>query len=843
MQNHQNGFIFQTDLSGLTTEQAAVSRKKYGSNSIATQRKNGWWLVLKGVILEPMFLLLVVAAGIYFLLGEYTDGLVMLAAIGFVSTISLYQEKRSRNALESLKKLTQPNSKVIRNGVVVEIPSKEIVLGDFIVVEEGNLVPADARIVQSNDFSLNEAILTGESFSVSKNRAEDNNGIFYGTLVTSGSAVAEVTGIGALTQLGKIGKSLEKVQESKTPLQLQIGSFVKKMAAFGIVAFLIVWGLNYFETGDLPGSLLNGLTLAMSVLPEEIPVAFATFMALGAWKLIKNGVLAKAPQTVESLGSATVICIDKTGTITENRMKLVEIYSFEEDKTLRIEDCRSDSCRRIIAGAMWASEMNPFDPMEVAIHEAYSEMTGAEDLRSQFQIYHEYPLSGAPPMMTHIHENAEKQRIIAAKGGWESIIACSHLQPGDREKIARQAETLSVKGYRVLGVANTTFTGEDFPEKQQDFDWKFDGLIALEDPPKANISAVFQRFYEAGIQLKIITGDYLATALSIARQTHFKGIENPLTGKEVMEMSDEKLKAAVEKTNLFARMFPEAKLRVVEALKASGEVVAMTGDGVNDAPALKSAHIGVAMGERGTETAKRAASMVITDDDLDKIAGAIFLGRRIYSNFKKAVQYIISIHIPIILTVSIPLILGWKYANIFSPIHVIFFELIMGPTCSIIFENEPMEDRLAIEKPRKLTTSFFSFHELTISMLQGLAITAGVLFLYKTTMDAGHDEAIVRTLAFTTILLSNIFLTLVNRSFYYSIFKTLKYSNRLVPLIIFISLVILAAALFLPGMRAIFELQPLNGGLFLQSLGVAFFSVIWVEFYKWNRRLQAEPAA
>lgn len=828
----ENNLVFQDTYKGLTNDEVESARKKYGRNSIEKTSQGGFGQALKNVVLEPMFLLLLVAAGIYFILGEYADGLVMVGAILFVSAISLYQESRSQNALQALKKLTQPNAKVFRNGVLVEIPTVEIVIGDFILVEEGNLIPSDANIIQSNDFSINESILTGESFSVSKSKEAT---IFFGTLVTAGSAVAITTAIGRETALGKIGKSLEKIQESKTPLQLQINSFVQRMAGFGILAFLIVWGVNYYQTGNILDGLLNGLTIAMSVLPEEIPVAFATFMALGAYKLIRNGVLAKDPQTVESLGSATVLCIDKTGTITENKMKLAKIYSFAEDQIVAFSECQTSACQQIIADAMWASEMTPFDPMEIAIHQAY-EKTTPIDLRNQYRIFHEYPLGGTPPMMTHLHENAEKERIIAAKGAWEAISTCSNLTDLERAKITQYTADLAKEGYRILGVASTKYSKDDFPINQRDFDWDFMGLIALEDPPKQNIAKVFQRFYEAGIQLKIITGDYLETALSIARQTNFLGTDNPLTGKEVMKMSEAELKNAVEETNLFARMFPEAKLKVIEALKSNGEVVAMTGDGVNDAPALKSAHIGVAMGKRGTETAKQAASMIIIDDDLDKIGDAVFLGRRIYSNYKKAVQYIISIHIPIILTVSIPLILGWKFANIFSPIHVIFFELIMGPTCSIIFENEPMEDRLKTEKPQKMTTSFFSFSELSISIFQGLVITAGVLFLYKMSMDAGFDKPIVRTVAFTTILLSNIFLTLVNRSFYYSIFKTLKYPNKLVPIIILISLGILALALLVPSIQTLFELEALSTSLFLQSVLVAFVSVIWLEGYKWYVR-------
>ncbi|HMQ62869.1 MAG TPA: cation-translocating P-type ATPase [Flavilitoribacter sp.] len=835
MQQGSDLSSFQTDFQGLSAAEVAESRKKYGNNSIENKEESGFWTVLKDVTTEPMFVLLLVAAGIYFLAGEYPDGIIMVAAIIFVSAISLYQETRSRNALAALKKLTQPNSKVIRDGAVREIPTQEIVKGDYIIVEEGNLVPADADIVHSNDFALNESILTGESFQVEKSEKSENPAIYYGTLVVSGSAVGRVTGVGSLTELGKIGQSLEKVQSAKTPMQLQISSFVKKMAAFGVLAFLLVWGINYWKSGDLLSGLLNGLTLAMSVLPEEIPVAFTTFMALGAWRLIRMGVLTKQPQTVESLGAATVICIDKTGTITENRMTLTRVYCFAEDRIAGLQECTSAACRRVVEYAMWSSEVNPFEPMEQAIHKAYQE-SAERDLRPDFQMFHEYPLSGSPPMMTHLYENTEGARIIAAKGGWEAIVSVSGLEEGPAERVGEVAREMAAGGYRVLGVGSTQWESDDFPARQQDFKFRFEGLIALEDPPKPNISKVFRRFYDAGIRLKIISGDFLQTVQSIARQTRFEGADNPLTGAQVAQMDETQLREAVKKTNLFARMFPEAKLRVIEAEKANGEIVAMTGDGVNDAPALKSAHIGVAMGTRGTETAKRAASIVIIDDDLDNIADAVLLGRRIYSNFKKAVQYIISIHIPIILTVSTPLLLGWAFSNIFSPIHVIFFELIMGPTCSIIFENEPMEERLKQESPHRSGSGLFAVNELTISIIQGLAITAGVLFLYHYTMNAGYAEGQVRTVAFSTILLSNIFLTLVNRSFYYSVFRTLTYPNRLIPLIIAVTLGVLAATLYVPAVQSLFRLESIGLDLQWKCLAVAFVSVIWVEGYKMYRR-------
>jgi Ca2+-transporting ATPase len=827
---------------GLSDDEIHASRARYGYNTIGDQSHRGVFHIVKGVITEPMFLLLTVACIIYFLTNTYMEGFVMLGAIFLVSGISLFQEVRSENALKALKKLTEPKAKVVRNGTVTEILTEEIVVGDIIQVEEGNVIPADALILQSNDFSVNESILTGESFSVARDRNEGNNQIYYGTLVVAGSAIAKVNAVGAKTEMGKIGKSLESVKTVKTPLQEQISSFVKYMAALGIFLFLIVWGINYLNSKDIIHGLLHGLTLAMSVLPEEIPVAFATFMALGAWRLMKNGILTKQLQTVESLGSATVMCIDKTGTITKNKMNLARIYDYKKDKVIDVGDIHENSYQKIIAYAMWASEPNPFDPMEKAIHNAY-EKTTELDLRKEYSMIHEYPIGGIPPLMTHIYENEKKDRIIAAKGAWEGLISHSQLSREEIEHITSHAHELASEGYRVLGVAHASHLGYDFPKQQEDFHWQFLGLIALEDPPKNNIKEVFKRFYRAGIKLKIITGDYPETTLSIARKTGFQGMDQFLRGEEIISMSKEELRRKVVEVNIFARMFPDAKLKVIEALKAEGEVVSMTGDGVNDAPALKSAHIGVAMGKRGTETAKRSASIILLNDDLNSMAKAVAQGRRIYANLKKAIQYIISIHIPIMLTVALPLLLGWKYSNIFSPLHVIFFELIMGPTCSIIFENEPIEQRLMNQKPRKMTDTFFSFHELSMSIIQGLMITLGVLIIYYFAMKAGYPESVVRTLVFTTIIMSNVFLTLENRSFYYSIAKTIKYSNRLVPLIIVITLSLLILFLTIPAMRRIFDLGVIDVSLFFISAGTALLSVIWAEAYKWYRRNFSKPVS
>ena len=598
------------------------------------------------------------------------------------------------------------------------------------------------------------------------------------------------------------------------------------MVSVGAVVFVILWSINYFKTYNVLDSLLKALTLAMSILPEEIPVAFTTFMALGAWRLMKMGIVVKQMKTVETLGSATVICTDKTGTLTENKMSLAQFFTLSNNTISEATAQLNDEEKLLIRMAMWASEPIPFDPMEQALHSSYKSLF-PNDERPDYKMIHEYPLGGKPPMMTHLFENAKGDRIIAAKGAPEALMNISGLTADEKEQIEAAIATMTIEGYRVLGIATTNFTGNDFPEEQQQFNFSFKGVIAFYDPPKHNIQAVLEGFYAAGMSVKIVTGDNAATTVSIARQIGFRGYE---------QLQDGELEEKVQKTMLFTRMFPEAKLKIINALKAKNEIVAMTGDGVNDGPALKAAHIGIAMGKKGTEIAKQAASLILMEDDLSKMLEAVAVGRKIYTNLKKAIQYIISIHIPIVLTVFIPLALGWIYPNIFTPVHVIFLELIMGPTCSIIYENEPMEKNTMIQQPRPLSTTFFNWKELTTSIIQGLAITAGTLFAYQYSIQQGFNESHTRTMAFTVLIAANIILTLVNRSFYYSVLTTLRYKNNLVLLIIAITVAITGLLLYIPVLAQFFKFVPLNPAELFISIGIGFVSVIWYEIIKWLKR-------
>lgn len=823
-------------LTGLTSDEVTASRQQYGYNRLEGIHKNTWFDLLIGILKEPMLILLIIISVIYVIVGDYGEAAFMFVAIVAVTAISFYQDNRSKKALEELEKLNEPLSTVIRNSKAVEIPTYEIVVDDLCITDEGRIINADGVIVHSNDFSVNESSLTGESFSVFKDSRSEDHMVYGGTVTVSGLAVFKVNKIGKETRVGKIGESILNIKEEISPLQIQIRKFVKWMAVIGIVIFLMVCIFSYIKTGDLVTSLLSGLTLAMSVLPEEIPVAFTTFMALGAWKLMRQGIIIKRSSIVETLGSTTVICTDKTGTITENSMKLQHLYNYLSDKIYEEKEFKNDDLSELINYSMWSSEPVPFDPMEITLHKTYEE-TQKNDVRKEYKMFHEYPLEGKPPMMTHLFENTDKDRIIAAKGAPEAILGVSKLSETEKEKIRDIIKTFGQQGYRVLGVAKSHFEGNDFPKNQQDFDFEFLGLTVFYDPPKKGIKEVFQSIYDAGIKVKVITGDNADTTNAIALQAGIINTTPAINGSDIIGSSEEELMQISEDTVLFTRMFPDAKLAVVNALKKKGEVVAMLGDGVNDGPALKAAHIGVAMGNKGTEIAKSAAALVITNDDLEKLIVGIAVGRRIYTNIKKAIQYIISIHIPIILTVSLPLFLGWIFPHIFTPVHVIFLELVMGPTCSIVYENEPMEKNTMKQPPRAMGDTFLSLKELGISIIQGVVITLGVLFAYQFAVHNGGDEEKTRAMVFSTLIFANILLSFVNRSFFYSVLESFRNRN---PLLIGISALVLGllfAILYIKPISLFFKVTALNISELGMTVFIAAISVLWFEIYKYVNRM------
>lgn len=812
---------------GLNDQEVLQARSTFGSNKVGEDKEHQFQKVLKEVVLEPLFLILIGVAFIYFLLDEKQEAYYMLGALVLVSGISVFQENRSRSAVASLRKLTNPKARVIRNKEKIFIDSSELVVGDILLLEDGNLIPADAQLLELHDFTVNESILTGESLPVIKNITTEFQ-VYQGTLVQTGSAFAKVTTVGAQTALNKLGKSIQEVKEEKTPLQIQLGSFVKKLVLAGVVAFAIVFGLNLYTTQNFWHALLHGLTLAMSVIPEEIPVALSTFMALGAYRMYRNKVIVRSPHTVETLGAATVLCADKTGTLTENKMELHAIYAFEDDKVIYL-DKDKEPWNEVLDAALWASETEPFDAMEISIHHWYERLAPI-DKRRHFQLIQEYPLAGDPPVMTHVFKDDKQQQIIAMKGSVEGVLTLSTCNEKEKAHIHEQVRLLAEKGFRVLGVALSTSSEVSLPKSQFELKIPFKGLLAFYDPPKPNISQVLKQFDEAGIQVKMITGDHLQTANSIANQIGLKHSNHGLTGKQIMAMEEKELDQKVKATMVFARMFPEAKLRVIEALKRNGEIVAMTGDGVNDGPALKAAHIGIAMGLNGSEVAKSTASLILVDDDLAHLTEAVALGRRIFENLKKAIRYIIAIHIPIILVVTLPFLLLPQGLELFTPIHVIFLELLMGPTCSIIFENEPIEKNTMKKKPRNTQQNLFSAAELWLNVAQGIAI-ASVCFVAAYWAGSG-EETLARTLVFTTLVLCNVLLTLVSRSYTDSLLRTIQYKNFMLPLILAVSVLFLMGTLYIPFLQYLFMFSALSSKQLLICLLMAAIGVGWIEVWK-----------
>jgi Ca2+-transporting ATPase len=826
---------------GLSEREVLSRRTKFGSNVIGSQESSGLAHTILGIVSEPMFFLLVVSALIYFIVGQTSEGVIMLLALAAVSGISLYQEAKSGNAIKALKDLSSPRAKVVRGGVTKLIDSSELVQDDIFIVTEGEAIPADGRILESNDLAVDESFLTGESFPVEHDTSAEHNSILLGSFVTSGQAVAQVSAVGQATRLGQLGKTLKSIESPKSPLQLQIQRFVRNMAIMGILAFSVVWIYHSWKSGNIVLGLMLGLTLAMSILPEELPVAFSVFMALGARRMSLQRVLARQPQVVETLGSASIICVDKTGTLTKNEMKLSTVYDYRADSVHEItpDSNLSETAQQVLIHAMWASETSPYDPMELAIHSLYGRTASSDD-RANAKMIHEYPLSGKLPLMTHVYERFDNfTRFASCKGAPEIILSLCSLPKATQTHIYSIIQELATQGLRVLGVAHSTSSiVEPFPESPKGFSWEFDGLVAFSDPPRDNMSQVIADFYRAGVDVKMITGDYPQTALNIASRIGLRHSDTAVTGAELAEMSSEQFKQSVLTHSILARVSPEMKLKIIEALKSTGEVVAMTGDGVNDGPALKAAHIGVAMGRRGTEVARCAASLVLLDDDLSKMISAIGIGRRIYANLKKAFQYIVSIHIPIVGVVTMPALLGWKYGIIFDPVHVIFLELVMGPTCSIVYENEPMEEQLMSQKPRRLTETFLSWKEMAMSIVQGLAILAGLLLVLYWATTNGRSESLARTMVFTTLVFANIALTLVDRSRILSMWRTLHYKNNLVFVIISITVGLLGLILLVPIIGGVFRFStpsPIETAL---CFGAGLASTFWFEGYKFIQRLR-----
>ncbi|MBO9611798.1 MAG: cation-translocating P-type ATPase [Dyadobacter sp.] len=822
---------------GLSSSQAEASRQQHGPNLLEKQKLSGPLSTLKALAAEPMLLLLVAAAAIYFLMGSTQEAVIMLVAIALVAAISIVQEGRTRRALISLENFTSPAYRVLRDQSWTSLKSEALVTGDVVELVEGYLVPADGIILSADDFSVNESILTGESMPVYKLANDPSEKLFAGTQVTSGQAICRITAVGNGTRLAEIGSSIASIQPAKSALQIQIGRLVRDMAMVGGVIFIAVWAIRFIRSGDLPGSLLGALTLAMSILPEEIPVALATFMALGAYRLMKQGIVVKRMETVEALGSATVICTDKTGTLTENTMSLSGMFVLDGRELITDFSSLPPNAVQLLYHAALASEINPFDPMEAELHRVFeAKSSNRLSAYNGLTMLLGYPLEGKPPMMTHIWQNKDDQHIIAVKGAPEALINASPLSPEDRAALLSAIDRFTSNGFRVLAVGKSDFQGTDFPENQLSLPFQTLGLVAFYDPPKAGMAQVLDAFYQAGVQVKILTGDNPVTTAYIARQIGLRHADSVTTGEQIMALDDEGLLKEVGKATIFARMFPQAKLRVIRALKARGEIVAMTGDGVNDGPALKAADIGIAMGRKGTEIARQASALILLNDDLGGMVTAIESGRRIYVNLRNAIRYIVAIHTPLILLVFLPLALNWVYPVIFDPVHIIFFELIMGPTCSVVYENEPARKGLLKEKPRPVTARLFGLRELTGSLLQGATIAAFLVLVYFVGVKSGQSENATRAMIFIGMISANIALTVTNRS-RGALVSLFQQRNKLVFYALAMTIVLTVLIFRIPSVAELFRLSAIDSPKMLFSAGCGLVSVLVFEISKQLARI------
>jgi len=837
---------------GLTEGQVCQRLQEEGYNELPiTQKRNVLRIALE-VIREPMFLLLVACGTVYLLMGrEYVgDALMLLGFVFVVMGITIVQERRTERAIEALRDLSSPRALVIRDGQRKRIAGREVVRGDIIILAEGDRVPADAVLRHTLSLSVNESLLTGESVPVRKSASDDASTIarpggedlpfvYSGTLISSGQGVAEILATGARTELGKIGKSLQSLEQEQTLLQRETGRLVRNLAIFGLVicaAVVVIYALTRGDTGQTwKEGLLVGLTMAMATLPEELPVVLTVFLALGAWRISQKHVLTRRMAAIETLGAATVLCVDKTGTLTLNQMSVQRLFANGEgfDVADSSQTHLPEKFHELLEFGVLASKREPFDPMEKALRQlGDSYLAKTEHLHDNWTLEHEYPLSPAQLALSHVWRSTENnERVVASKGAPEAIADLCHLDADQTLQVLDQATAMANDGLRVLGVAKGVLGPTGLPKTQHDVHFEFVGLIGLADPIRPTVPATVRECYGAGIRVVMITGDYRGTAENIARQIGLKSPEEAITGPELDQMSDEQLQGRINRVNIFARVVPEQKLRIVQALKARHQIVAMTGDGVNDAPALKSAHIGVAMGGRGTDVAREASALVLLDDDFSSIVQAVKLGRRIFDNIKKAVSYIFAIHVPIVGLSVIPVIMG-DWPVILMAVHVVFLELIIDPACSVIFEAEREEPDVMNRPPRNPQEGLFTLRSFGLSLIQGCSVLAVVLAVFVVSRYRGHTEDDCRALTFVTLVVSNLCLILTNRSWSRTIVTMFREPNASLWWVVGGAVVFIGAVLNVPFLRGLFHFSSLHPVDLVICLVVGVASILWFEILK-----------
>ncbi len=832
---------------GLSTVEAARRLAAEGPNALPSGTHRTLWHIIWDAAHEPMFLLLLAAALLYLVLGDLREGLFLFGMVVLMLGLTLYQEGKTERALEALRDISSPRALVVRDGQRRQIDSREVVRGDLIVLAEGDRVPADGILIAGSDMQADESLLTGESVAVRKAIATDDTAparpggddlpfVYSGTLVVQGHGIARVTNVGAHSEIGRIGAALQQLGPQSSPLQKQTARLVTTFALLGIglsLLLVLAYGLLH---GDWLQALLAGIALAMSMLPEEFPVVLTVFPALGAWRLARQQVLTRRLAAIETLGATSVLCVDKTGTLTENRMTVASLHAGGEQFTVDYAAPAElpEAFHTLVEFSILGSAITPFDPMEQAFHRLGQHfLANTEHLHRDWSLEQEYPLTPELRAMAHAWKAVDRDDyVVAAKGAPEAVIDLCHLDSARQQSISAAADVMARQGLRVLGVAQARFSGTSWPRHEHDFDFEFLGLIGLADPLRPDIPDAMRQCHQAGIRVIMITGDYPITAGTIAHQA---GIATgaTLTGEQLADMDDAELRTRIHDVSVCARIAPEQKLRIVQALKANGEIVAMTGDGVNDAPALKAAHVGIAMGKRGTDVAREAASLVLLDDRFASIVHAVRLGRRIFSNMQKSMTYILSMHVPIAGMALLPVFLGWPI--LLYPMHIVFLELIIDPACSLAFENEPAEADSMRMPPRDPNAALFGGWTLALATLQGLGALAATIAAYSWAIRA-LPEPEARAFAFAALIIANLALIFSNRSRTSSIVESLRAPNPVLWTVTAATLGLLALALYLPFLSKVFRFAPLTMAELAIACSIGIASVLWFEVLKLVRR-------
>ena len=830
---------------GLGNAEVQGKLKIDGFNELPQSSKRTPLRIVLEVLREPMLLLLLGGGIVYLLLGKLQDALVLIAFALLSVSITVIQEWRTERVLDALRDLTSPRALVIRDGERKRIPGREVVQGDVIVLAEGDRVPADALLLEANDLQTDESLLTGESVPVRKIAGDgamaakaqrpggdDLPSVYSGSLVVRGSGIAKVIATGIRSEIGKIGHSLSTLESEPPRLQAQTRRLVRIFLMIGTPSTILVVLLYGFYRGGWLDALLAGITVGMSMLPEELPIVLTVFMAMGAWRLSQARVLTRRAAAIETLGSATVLCTDKTGTLTEYRMTIAEVWS-KSMKAPWISTAEAGklppALSALAESGLLASAPILFDPMDKAFHELGREQmtTRAQEL----ELVHTYGLRPDLLAITQVWKSKSggTKQTVAAKGAPEAIASLCHLNAKDLAAVTKSINTMAAEGLRVLGVASANFSGGKYPSSPREFKFTFLGLVGLADPLRKTVPEAVTRCRSAGIKVVMITGDYPATAQAIAKQTGITSDE-VVTGDQLTKLNDVELATQVRTATVFARIMPEQKLRIVNAMKANGEIVAMTGDGVNDAPSLKAAHIGIAMGGRGTDVAREASSIVLLDDDFGSIVTAITLGRRIYDNLRKAVGFIFAVHVPIAGLALLPLMFGLPI--LFGPMHIAFLEMVIDPVCSLVFEAETAEDDVMSRKPRAPEEPLFSKSMIIWSLFQGAVAFGLVASIFIMALNQGMPDTEVRALTFFSLVMTIVGLIFVNRSFSSSIVTAVTRRNPALRWVLFSVTAMLGVTLLWPFARALFRFGPLHWNDLAVTLAAGIVVLVVLEFTK-----------